>query len=100
MIGLRQLQPHELSHLGFIRTASRRDQSSAIHGGILMVYAGRYREGQGYRMTVGWWVRQWGECGHAGTRSHSRSDPWGRDFLDRAPVGGHANGLWRGGAPG
>ena len=56
MIGLRQLQPHELSHLGFIRTASRRDQSPAIHGGILMVHTGRHREGQGNCMIFGRWV--------------------------------------------
>ena len=55
--GLRQLQPHELSYLGLIGTTSRRDQSSAIHSGILMVHAGGHREGQGYRMTLGRWVR-------------------------------------------
>jgi hypothetical protein len=54
--GLRQLQPHELSHLGLIGTTSRRDQSSPIHCGILMVHTGRHREGQGYRMILGRWV--------------------------------------------
>jgi hypothetical protein len=54
--GLRQLQPHELSHLGLIGTTSRRDQSSPIHCGILMVHTGRHGEGQGYRMILGRWV--------------------------------------------
>lgn len=43
--GLCQFQPHELSHLGFIGATSRREQASAVHGGILMVHAGRQREG-------------------------------------------------------
>jgi hypothetical protein len=42
---LRQLQPYELSHLGLIGTTSRRDQSPAVHRGILMVHTGRHREG-------------------------------------------------------
>ena len=57
MSGLRQFQPHELPHLNLIGTPSRRDQSSAVHCGILMVHTGRYRECQGYRVTFGWWVR-------------------------------------------
>ncbi len=43
--GLCQVQPYELSHLGLICTTSRRDQSPTIHCGVLMVDAGRHREG-------------------------------------------------------
>ena len=100
MSGLRQLQPHELSYLGLIGTTSRRDQSSAIHSRILMVHAGRHREGQGYRMVLGRWVRRRGGCRHAGARSRARGDTWHRDLLIMAPVGGYTNGLWRGKKPG
>jgi len=50
MTGLGQLNPYELAHLGFIGTTSRRDQSSAVHRGILMVHTGGHREGEAYRM--------------------------------------------------
>ncbi len=57
MSGLSHLEPHELSHLGLIGTTSRREQSSAVHGGILMVHAGWDREGQDDYVTFVWCVR-------------------------------------------
>jgi hypothetical protein len=57
MSGLRHLEPHELPHLGLIGTTSRREQSSAVHGGILMVHAGWDREGQDDYVTFVWCVR-------------------------------------------
>ena len=50
--GLRQLQPHELSHLGLIRATGGGDQPPTIYRGVLMVHAGRHRERQGDRMIV------------------------------------------------
>jgi hypothetical protein len=90
MCGLCQLQPHELSHVGLIRTTSRRDQSPAVHCGILMVHAGRHREGQGYGMIFDW---QWrlGGCRHAGVQGRSRGAPAYCGFLVRTPVGDDAN---------
>ena len=97
MSGLGQLQPYELSHLGFISTASRRDQSSAVHRGILMVHTGGHREGEAYRLILGRCVRQWRGSRQAGIRNNpSRGDTQHREIFTRVPVGGRANGPWSG----
>jgi hypothetical protein len=46
-----------LSHLGLIGTTSRREQSSAVHCGILMVHAGWDGESQDDYVTFVWCVR-------------------------------------------
>ncbi len=55
--GLRQFQPNDLSHLGLVGATSSREQSPAVHRGILMVHAGRDREGQCDRMASCLWLR-------------------------------------------
>ena len=53
---LHQFQPDDLSHVNLIGAPSSREQSSSVHRGILMVYAGRNREGQDYPIVSGLWL--------------------------------------------